>query len=209
MGRRTSHLTGKSRILILCEGAKTEPNYFNWFKFEHQLTSVLVLPPRKGQSGPQGLLKRLRSELRVDPGWDEAYCVLDHDERDAEIAQFEAQLAAFNKQRTSTQIEMVMSKPCFEMWLLLHFVYSDRPFVSVSGGRSACDEVTKQLQLHVPEYRKNTTDYLGQMQTKLDVALANADRLNHSSDRAGKIDLPHTSVDRLVARLLRLHDGLT
>lgn len=206
MGKRQAHLSGKPRILILCESAQTEPNYFRWFKFENRLTNVVVSPLRGSKSGPRELLKRLRSELRDDPGLDEVYCVLDHDERTAEIKNFEADLARILKRRASTHIEMVLSKPCFELWLLLHFEFTDRPFASMPGGNSACSEVIKQLRRHVPEYSKNARHYLNGMGSRVSDAIANSGRLINLMNQEDHEHLSRTNVHKLVARLLKVND---
>ena len=105
-GRSHTHLDGSPRILILCEGAKTETNYFRGLKTAGRLTSVVVRPSRAGQTGPRGLWERARFELRNDPGWDEVYCVLDHDGRDSAVGDLERKLAGLNRGNRSTQIEM-------------------------------------------------------------------------------------------------------
>jgi len=149
-------------------------------------------------------LKRARDELRNDPGWDEIYCVLDHDGRDSAVGKLEAGLAAINRKRASTQVEMTLSDPCFELWLLLHFEFSDRPYTSLRGGRSACQNVIEQLQRHIPEYRKNTTGYLKLVKDRVEKALANADQLNRLPKETRPRGPPYTNVSRLVARLLEL-----
>ncbi len=202
--RRRPHLTGKPRILILCEGARTEPAYFSWLKHDRRLTSVVVRGPRARPLGPPELLKRARDELRNDPGWDEIYCVLDHDGRDSAVGKLEAGLAAINRKRASTQVEMTLSDPCFELWLLLHFEFSDRPYTSLRGGRSACQNVIEQLQRHIPEYRKNTTGYLKLVKDRVEKALANAEQLNRLPKETRPRGPPYTNVSRLVARLLEL-----
>ena len=77
--------------------------------------------------------------------------------RDSAVGKLEAELGAMNRKRASTQVEMILKDPCFELWLLLHFEFTDRPYTSVRGGRSACADVIERLQRHIPEYRKNTT----------------------------------------------------
>ena len=207
LGRRPPHLSGKPRILILCEGARTEPTYFNWLKYDKRLTSVVVRRSRANQIGPPGLLKRARNELRNDPGWDEIYCVLDHDGRDSAVGKLEAELTAMNRKRASTKVEMILSDPCFELWLLLHFEFTDRPYTSVRGGRSACADVIEQLQRHIPGYRKNTTHYLKLVEGRVSDALSNADQLNRLSPETRLRRSPYTNVSKLVARLLELAES--
>ena len=127
--------------------------------------------------------------------------MLDHDGRDSVVDKLEAELTAMNRKRASTHVEMILSAPCFELWLLLHFEFTDRPYTSVPGGRSACDDVIEQLQRHIPDYRKNTTDYLKLVMDRIDDALSNADQLNRLSRGTRPRRSPYTNVSKLVARL--------
>ena len=135
------------------------------------------------------------------------YCVLDHDGRDSAVGKLEAGLTAMNRKRASTQVEMILSDPCFELWLLLHFEFTDRPYTSVRGGRSACADVIEQLQRHIPEYRKNTTQYLKLVENRVGDALSNADQLNRLSTEVQPRRTPYTNVSKLVARLLELAES--
>ena len=192
--------SGKPRILILCEGTKTEPNYFGGFKRSRSLTSVVVRPLRPRQVGPTGLLKRVREELREDQGWDEIYCVLDHDGRDVEINTFMKELDSICQTTDSCRIKMILSAPCFELWLLLHFEFTNRLFAT--GNReTSCEGVIKKLQCHLPGYRKNDTKVFEKCCGYVDTATKNARKLqsvespSHSS---------HTNVWQLIERLLEI-----
>ncbi|QWF69716.1 RloB domain-containing protein [Methylomonas paludis] len=46
--RRQGKRTGNSRILIVSEGSKTEPNYFNEIRSEYRLSTVNVLVQQSG-----------------------------------------------------------------------------------------------------------------------------------------------------------------
>ena len=193
------------RILILCEGIKTEPNYFEGFKKSRSLTSVVVRPLRSGQVGPTGLLKRVREELRDDPSWDEVYCVLDHDGRDTKIRAFESQLAAINKKEDSCHIEMILSSPCFEFWLLLHFEFTNRPFTTGTHG-TACEGVIRRLQHYLPKYRKNDIQIFQKCREYVDTALENAGKLQDQESLSLQPSMPYTNVELLIKRLLKLSD---
>lgn len=199
--RNPPRRSGNPRILILCEGEKTEPNYFKNFKEARRLTNVVVLPPR--QVGPAGLLKRVREELGHDSDWDEIYCVLDHDGRDREIATFESQLTALNNQTDSCRIAMVLSNPCFEFWLLLHFEFTNRPF-SAGVRRVACENVIRKLKRHLPKYQKNDAGIFERCREHVDTALENSMTLQQAESHSAKHSAPHTDVGQLIKRLLKL-----
>ena len=70
---------------------------------------------------------------RSDPGVDETWCVLDHDGREEEVRKFLVWHERARKSRSAPTIEAVISDPCFEYWLLLHFEYTTRPFDKLGG----------------------------------------------------------------------------
>lgn len=202
--RGRARRSGKPRILILCEGTRTEPNYFEGFKKSKSLTSVVVRALRPGQVGPTGLLKRVREELREDSGWDEVYCVLDHDGRDAKIKALEKGLVAIGHKTDSCDIKMILSSPCFEFWLLLHFEITSRPFAAGLSG-AGCEDVIRRLERHLPGYQKNDARVFERCREHVHTALGNAKRLQKTTRLlSGLPATPQTQVETLVRRLLQL-----
>ena len=197
--------SGKPRILILCEGTRTEPNYFEGLKKSKSLTSVVVRALRPGQVGPAGLLKRVHEELKEDPGWDEIYCVLDHDGRDAKIKDLEKGLAAIGRKTDSCEIKMIISSPCFEFWLLLHFEITSRPFAAGTRG-AGCEDVIKRLEHHLPGYRKNDARVFEKCREHVDTALEHLGKLQYPEPLPSKSSIPYTGVGLLAERLLKLSD---
>ena len=92
----------------------------------------------------------------------------------------------------------ITSTPCFEVWLLLHFQYSDQPFYP-SGKKSVGDQVVTVLKsMHgFSKYGKGQSGIYAQLKEKLTDALANAERLREQGMATGSIN-PATDVDRLV-----------
>lgn len=200
--RRRPHRPGNPRVLILCEGVKTETGYFKALKTAERLTSVVVRPSRLGQAGPRGLWERARDELRDDPGWDEIHCVLDHDGRDSAIDDLKQKLTALDRRNHLTRIAMILSEPCFEYWLLLHFEFTDRPFTATGKGRTACGEVIDRLRRHLPDYRKNDPHVFAQCRSRMDDAIRHAARAKSKTSPG----VPRTDIGKLVARLLEIAD---
>ena len=152
-----------------------------------------------------GLFRRAAEELSDDQGWDDVYCVLDHDGRDSALKRLARKLIELDQQYPDTRIKMILSDPCFELWLLLHFQFTDRPFLSTGSGRTSCDKVIVALQNYVPEYQKNAPRLFEQFKNKLDEALTNAAQLNKSTSDQSQHS-PRTNVDQLVCRLLEITD---
>ena len=200
--RHLPTLQGKPRILILSEGRRTETNYFNGLKTSRHLRSVVVRP-LQGQPGPVGLSRRAEKALANDSGWDEIYCVVDQDGRDRAIRSLEHELRTLDQQFVDTSVRMIRSDPCFEFWLLLHFEFTDRPFLSAGKGRTACDAVTAELRRHLPGYQKNAPRVFEDFSDRLDTAIVNAGRLR-SLHPAPAASMPRTDADQLVERLLKI-----
>ena len=69
---------------MLCEATGTEPIYFNALKADFGLTSVRV----QSAGTIDDLMKRVDKEVQEDRTQEEIWCVIDHDERVAEMDRF-------------------------------------------------------------------------------------------------------------------------
>ena len=155
-----------------------------------RLSSVRVWRPSKVR-GLRGVIAAADEECRSDPGLDEIWCVVDHDGREEEVRRFLVWHERARKRRSGPKIEAVISDPCFEYWLLLHFEYTTRPFDKVGG----CDQVVGLLRKYEKDYRKGDRRFFESLGSRRDEAIRNAARAR----RAGRS--PGTDVGRLVERL--------
>ncbi len=113
-------------VAIAFEGNKTEPQYFEAYKqkrrYDSGLLYVHLLKRDKDdtKSAPQHVLNKLKQEIveeyNLGKG-DELWMVIDTDSWD--IGKL---LAEVNKVNNSLKykINIAVSNPCFELWLLLH-----------------------------------------------------------------------------------------
>jgi RloB-like protein len=119
--RRRPFREAKRRILIVCEGEVTEPEYFN--DLRHQTRSLIELQIERGGT-PKTLVERavdLKKSAEKDAKrgkdenlkYDVAWCVFDIDEHPF--------LAEAQQQARDNGIRIAVSNPCFELWALLHF----------------------------------------------------------------------------------------
>lgn len=121
--RRTPNRRPRSRLLIVCEGKVTEPKYFKAFRHEHrnQLVEVEVLPdggvPKTLVEHAVDKKKSAERTARrfADPylKYDEVWCVFDVDEH--------PNLPEAKQQAMDNGLDLAISNPCFELWILLHF----------------------------------------------------------------------------------------
>jgi hypothetical protein len=143
-------------ILIVCEGAKTEPKYFRSLCRAKRLSPVEVeiIEGDSCGSAPMSVVEyalRLRRERKRDVRrgatgkleYDEVWCVFDQENPRAGCSAF---YEAVDK-ATGNSLKLAVSTPAFEYWLLLHFVYTDRPFRNAG-------EVISALKEYLPDYEK-------------------------------------------------------
>jgi len=135
--RKERTRTVGKRVLIVCEGQKTETIYFQELARNYRLSGVKVVGTGSDPSTVvKEAQKRKKSEKLWGDGYDQVFCVFDQDEH--------KHFDTATSQATSNGIEMARSWPCFEYWFLLHFRYTRQPFVR-QGDRSPCDMCTKAL----------------------------------------------------------------
>ena len=201
-GRRPATRPSLPRILILCEGARTEPGYFLTLVRDLDLPSVSVRSPKRGQWGTTGITATVQRERERDSDLDEIWCVLDHDERATEIQGFRVWLEQnSHRKRGAAKIRAAISTPCFEYWLLLHFRYTNWPFQGTPGGPSACEQVIRELEKHLEGYRKADARTYDRCRERISTAIRNAKRVRRLAEASGASS---TDVWKLVSRLQRL-----
>lgn len=190
--RRTAVRDERPRILIVCEGEKTEPNYFKGFR----LTNVrLEIDPAKSQH--YSAVQHTIDILKTDDDYEEVWCVFD---RDKHISN-PGDLALFNSAMDlarRNKINVAYSNDAFELWYLLHFNYYDMQL-------SRADYIVKLNELISEGYKKNDTAMYSKLEDKMSVAIRNAKKLYNASDKTnpGNAD-PSTTVFILVEKLNKI-----
>jgi len=187
----------------VCEGKKTEPNYFKAFRDELKLTEVDVMVVGEG-AAPITVVndaldrrnerkKEVKKEQRKGHWssieFDEVWCVFDV-ERLTDNPSFHQ---AVNKAQAN-KLELAISNPAFEYWYLLHFEYTTRPFANA-------DEVVRALKALLPDYAKSR-DVFSELYPHTDTAIERAKRvLANRPDSSNLFPNPSTWVFRLVETL--------
>lgn len=97
-------------VLIVTNGSRTEVDYFKALRNEPWVTADKVTP--KFEAGAPAALVARAAEIRADNAYDEAWVVCDVDEFDVQLAIAEAGHHEY--------VELALSQPCFEVWLILH-----------------------------------------------------------------------------------------
>ena len=138
-----------NRVLIVCEGKKTEPYYFSDLRNHYGLsTANIAVTPANG-SDPISIVKYAKKcqqdEKKQGEQFDRIYCVFDRDEH--------INFSAACDQIVANGFQSVRSWPCFEYWLLLHFSYHRKPFLATQG-RTAAQYCQSVLKTKMPTYLK-------------------------------------------------------
>lgn len=196
--RRPATIEPYDVVLIVCEGAKTEPAYFGRLREAYRLSSANIrITPADG-SDPLSIVSFAETYLEED--YNRIYCVFDRDDHQ-NYEQAIQKAAALNNDRDG-RLFAITSWPCFEFWILLHFKYSSAPF-GASGGRSPCGNVIVELKNYVAGYTKGYATIFDDLKPNLQTALGHAERLTVDNAATGSCN-PSTKVHELVEYLTKL-----
>lgn len=187
------------RVLIVCEGTKSEPNYLRDLKTNLQLRTVEVDIDGKSDSSPDRIFEYARNryleEKNRNESYDRVYCVFDKDSHDS----YDDTLRAIQSKKPKNLFFAITSVPCFEYWILLHYEYTTRPY-NRTERKSPCDCVMDDLLERFPEYEKGAKDVYSHIEGELDFAIANSKRALNSAQQTGT-DNPTTLMHELVEYL--------
>lgn len=162
----------KPVILIVTEGSKTEPQYFNHFRTRQTNIDVQVLksPTGGGSTDYINLVRKAidystKNQLSPAKG-DSMWVVADGDINYAALSPVEAKNAQLTRARAIAEkasIQIAISNPCFEFWYLLHFRYTTAHFRDYNA-------VLDALRPFLPDYEKNS-DVFEKLAAQLPTAL--------------------------------------
>lgn len=185
--RRVDVRDVRQRFLIFCEGAKTEPAYFDSFRVRG-----VVVDTEPGSSDPLRLVNEAYDKQQRNPrDYDQVWCVFDRDDTPAD--RFNRALEVARQHA----IHVAYSNQAFELWFLLHF--------QECGGALSRQEYIQRLNRHLERpYRKNDPRLHTLLEVRLEEALDRAARLMARYDPCCPADDdPSTTVHELVRELLR------
>jgi len=199
LARKKAKRAPYAKVLIVCEGEKTEPNYFSGLKDYLELNSANIVVTGECGSSPISISKfafqKYREEKDAGDSFDKVFCVFDRDTHET----YHQALEAIEAARPKDTFHAVTSVPSFEYWLLLHFDYTTAPFMA-AGNKSAGDRVIDELRKYMPEYQKGDGSVFKQLIEQLPQAKVFAERSLNTA-RANGTDNPSTLVHELVEYL--------
>lgn len=180
-------------ILIVCEGKTTEKNYLNRLKDFFSLSNVSINIISGKDSDPLKIVK-FAKEKSKENSYDKIYCVFDKDTH-----------STFNRAKQKCEkykFEAIISNPCFEFWILLHFTYTTKSFAT----NSPCDELINIcLKKYIKDYTKNY-NFTNIIQQNLDTAIANTKKANKEAEKNNYVN-SYTFMDKLAIKFKELNNA--
>lgn len=194
--RRAPKRETYAKILIVCEGEKTEPNYFAGARDYYKLNTANVEVCGECGSDPVSVVsfakQRYREERDAGDAFNKVFCVFDRDTH-PNYAQALNAIASAAPKDTFIAINSV---PSFEYWLLLHFIYSTKPYLALPR-KSSGEQVLDDLRQYFPDYAKGKQSVFATCIEQLEFAKANAARSLKAATDNGT-DNPSTRVHELI-----------
>ncbi len=197
LARRPSRLTPRPRILILCEGKCTEPEYFEDIR-RHARSQLVDIEIDASSGTPKTLVERAAARKKASDRlarkrddvtllYDEVWCVFDVDEH--------PKLSEAKDQAQANGIHLAISNPCFELWLVLHFA-DQRAHIERHRLQRLCEEF-------MPGYGKSPP--VAALRDRYDEAVQRArELLKWQFERGSATENPSTMVHQLTERIHEL-----
>ena len=203
----------KDSILIVCEGEKTEPNYFNSFP----ITNIKVKTIGTGRNTESLVDEAVRKWIDFaseDEFYERLWCVFDRDSFSQRSYDGAFKKAELEKQKVNRKfrkkagrmidISIAYSNEAFELWYLLHFDYIDTALSRTQYKDMLTNRMGKIYKKNDPkiyyffeELSQRTNDQKGQ-----NFAIRNAKRLRANMTRGlPRHNNPSTKVYSLVEEL--------
>jgi len=199
LARKKAKRESYAKVLIVCEGEKTEPNYFNELKDHLELNSTNIVVTGECGSSPISVvdyaIKLYGLERDTGDPFDKIFCVFDRDAHGT----YQQALDKIAGAKPKDTFIAITSVPCFEYWLLLHFEYTTAPFQG-AGGKSACGRLIDELKKYIPAYQKGDVSAFNQLLDDLPQAIAYAENSLRAAEKTGD-DNPSTKIHELIQYL--------
>ncbi len=160
--RRTGFKTIRNNFLIVCEGSKTEPNYFDAFRVPK---TIVEGEGFNTLSLIKYTIKRIASDAQKEIHYDQVWCVFDRDSFQLDQIEQAFDLAERNN------ILLAYSNESFELWYYLHF----HLLVTGLGRRDYISKLNRLLGFKYEKSADNIYEKLLPLQT---TALRNARHLH-------------------------------
>ena len=199
MGRKSKNKKSMAVILIVCEGSKTEINYFTGLKNDVRLKTFKIRPQTSENKDCIGIINYTknycqRNNISKENG-DLIFCVFDRDDNkniDLENAE---------KLANKNGFEIIFSNPNIEYWILSHF---ESLFNNCEK-----NELEIKLNRHI-DYKKNLDDIYEKIKNHTSQAIENCkivekNHLNNGIKLISRDSNPQSKVYFLVEKIMKFN----
>lgn len=175
LDRSIPHHRDTNIIFVGIEGGdgqtSKEARYFDIFKEQDIRFQFKVIPCDEHRSSPDQVLENLKSELEKEPlqNGDETWMVVDVDK-------YEPHLSKAAQECMDAGIDLAVSNPCFEFWLLLHYQDPDDQLQS-------CNDVKRILNPIIDNDPKNSEGHSAMFFDKAETAIERAKQRDNLEER--------------------------
>jgi hypothetical protein len=166
-------------VLIVCEGEKTEPNYLREYLADLGISKKKAEIEVTGDCGsdPLSVVNLAISKFQLK-NYDHIFCVIDIDKH----SKFENAVKKIDNHKwtsgrkdskfKATTYKAIVSIPCFEYWLLLHYKDTSKSFHGNGQDISPCKECIKELKTFIVEYEKGSSEIYSITKDKIEDAIS-------------------------------------
>jgi hypothetical protein len=187
------------RVLIACEGKKTEPFYFEDIRKQYRVPSAHVRVLQADGTQPRQVVDFAEKTFNASKEYEWVFAVFDRDDHQTYHDALTRAAALDNKlkndERKHVRFLAVPSVPCFELWFLLHFADIQAFFHR--------DEIYRRLRQHIAEYDKGAEGIYAITEANLAEATARALRLQARFTPFAGTD-PYTNANEVVSLLQQI-----
>lgn len=202
ISRRQGKKRSYDRMLIVCEGEKTEVNYFAAIRREKRLPNAdIEIVPSDYGTQPLQIVEFAIDHFGKSKAFDRVFAVFDRDDHPTyhnALSKAEATDKKLkNDEGNAVRFHAVPSVPNFELWVLLHFLDVQAPMHR--------NEVYAELRKPAayPAYRKNSTTLYVDTKGNVAIAMERAAALRARFNKYDGTD-PYTDADLLTAEFLKI-----
>ncbi|MDF0605431.1 RloB family protein [Neisseriaceae bacterium TC5R-5] len=196
------------KVLIVCEGEKTEPGYFQALIREYKIHTGDVNITGDCGSAPESVLAHAlalfdQEKSSASGPFNRVYCVIDKDGH----ANYQQVINRIQQATPANTFFIANSVPCIEYWFLLHFTNTTKP-------QQNADQVIKALNTAVRKlktgknfrYTKGKSQQFFQdyLKDRLDTAKTNASNALWAA-KTRNTDNPSTRLHELVDYLANIN----
>jgi len=205
--RRQGRKRSYDRTLIVCEGEKTEVNYFEAIRREKRVPNadIRIVPSDYGTS-PLNIVEYAIDLFNETKAFDRVYVVFDRDDH-LSYHNALAKAEATDKKLKSDEgkavpFAAIPSVPNFELWVLLHF----RDVLAPIHRTEVYAELRKPV--HHPTYAKNSKTVYADTKDRIPAATVRAVGLRAQFTKHSGAD-PYTDADVLTGELMKIAGRFT